>query len=241
MPSATRPQRPGALVGRRLADRLDLQLLDLVAVAVALDARQARVDHVADARHGQRGLGDVGRQHDAPRAVRLEDAVLLLLATGARTAAGSRHAAAGGACAGASAASRISRSPGRNTSMSPGRRRATARPRRRRWRRSGRTSRALLERPPAQLDREQPARHLDHRRRPVADAKCCAKRSASMRGRGDDHLQVGPARQDLPQVAEQEVDVQAALVRLVDDQRVVGAAAAGRPASRRAGCRRSSA
>ena len=43
------------------------------------------------------------------------------------------------------------------------------------------------------------------------------------RRRGHDHLQVGPARQDLPQVAEQEVDVQAALVRLVDDQRVVGA------------------
>jgi hypothetical protein len=42
-------------------------------------------------------------------------------------------------------------------------------------------------------------------------------------GRGDDDLQVGPARQHLPQVAEQEVDVQAALVRLVDDQRVVGA------------------
>ena len=36
-------------------------------------------------------------------------------------------------------------------------------------------------------------------------------------------LQVGPARQDLAQVAEQEVDVQAALVRLVDDDRVVGA------------------
>ena len=41
-------------------------------------------------------------------------------------------------------------------------------------------------------------------------------------GRGDHDLQVGPPRQDLPQVAQQEVDVQAALVRLVDDQRVVG-------------------
>jgi hypothetical protein len=43
------------------------------------------------------------------------------------------------------------------------------------------------------------------------------------RRRGDDDLQVGPARQDLAQVAEQEVDVEAALVRLVDDDRVVGA------------------
>jgi hypothetical protein len=57
----------GALVGGRLRDRLDLQLLDLVAVAVALHARQAGVDHVADAGHGQRGLGHVRRQHDAAR------------------------------------------------------------------------------------------------------------------------------------------------------------------------------
>ncbi len=41
-------------------------------------------------------------------------------------------------------------------------------------------------------------------------------------GRGDDDLQVRPSRQDLAQVAQQEVDVQAALVRLVDDQGVVG-------------------
>ena len=41
------------------------------------------------------------------------------------------------------------------------------------------------------------------------------------RGRGDDHLQVGPRRQELREVAEQKVDVEAALVGLVDDERVV--------------------
>ena len=41
------------------------------------------------------------------------------------------------------------------------------------------------------------------------------------RGGGDDDLEVGAARQELPEVAEDEVDVQAALVGLVDDQRVV--------------------
>ena len=41
-------------------------------------------------------------------------------------------------------------------------------------------------------------------------------------GRGHDDLQVRPARQDLAQVAEQEIDVQAAFMRLVDDQRVIG-------------------
>ena len=44
--------------------------------------------------------------------------------------------------------------------------------------------------------------------------------------RRDDHLQVGPARQQLTQIAEQEVDVEAALVRLVEDQGVVAQQAA---------------
>ena len=42
------------------------------------------------------------------------------------------------------------------------------------------------------------------------------------RGGGHHHLQVGAARQNLPQVAQQKVNVQAALVRLVNDDRVVG-------------------
>ena len=70
---------PCPLVRRRLADRLDEQLLDLVAVAVALDPRRAGIDHVADAGNRQRGLRHVRRQHDAARAVRFEHAVLLLL------------------------------------------------------------------------------------------------------------------------------------------------------------------
>ena len=41
------------LVSGRLADRLDHQLLDLAAQAVALDPRRACVNHVADARHRQ--------------------------------------------------------------------------------------------------------------------------------------------------------------------------------------------
>ena len=67
----------GALVGGRLRDRLDHQLLDLVAKAVALDAGRAGVNHIANARHGERGFGHVGGQHDAPAAVAFKDAVLL--------------------------------------------------------------------------------------------------------------------------------------------------------------------
>jgi hypothetical protein len=46
-------------------------------VAVALEARVAGVDHVADARHGERSLGDVGGKDDAALLAGLEDAVLL--------------------------------------------------------------------------------------------------------------------------------------------------------------------
>ena len=64
-PVAGAPGAPGALVGAGLADRLDRQPLHLRPHAVARDARGAGVDHVLDARHGQRGLGDVGGEHDA--------------------------------------------------------------------------------------------------------------------------------------------------------------------------------
>ncbi len=70
---------PGTLVGGRPADGLDLQLLDLLTKAVALDARGAGVDDEADPGHGERGLGHIGRQHDAACAVGLKNAVLLRL------------------------------------------------------------------------------------------------------------------------------------------------------------------
>jgi hypothetical protein len=213
---------PGALVGRGLRDLLDLQLLDLVAVRVALDARQPGIDHVADARHGQRGLGDVGRQHDAPPLMRLEDARLLLgrEAGEERQDFGLRAAAMKVCLRKASAASRISRSPGRKTRMSPGRC-GSARRRHRRSRRRGRARRPLglfrLHRAVADVDRDTAARDLDHRRL----VEMLREALGVDRRRGDDHLEIGPLRQQLLEVAEQEIDVQAALVRLVDDQRVV--------------------
>ena len=73
-----RPPAPAlALIRRGLGDRLDGQPLHLGSVAVPGDPRGARVDHVPDARHGQRGLRDVGGQHHAWPLMRLEDAVLL--------------------------------------------------------------------------------------------------------------------------------------------------------------------
>jgi len=66
-----------ALVGAGLRHRLDRQALDLGAIAVATDARRTGVDHVTDAWHGQRGFSDVGGQYDATTGVRLKDTLLL--------------------------------------------------------------------------------------------------------------------------------------------------------------------
>jgi hypothetical protein len=75
-----------------------------------------------------------------------------------------------------------------------------------------------LDRPVAHLHRVEPAGDLDHR--------CIAEMLGEALGvdgrRGDDELELGPPGQQTLDVTEQEVDVQAALVRLVDDDRVVG-------------------
>ncbi len=109
----------GPLRGRRLRDRFDRQPLHLRPPAVARDARGAGVDDVADARHGQRCLGDVGGQHDAPPGVRREHPLLL---GGRQPRVQRQHLGVARVRAprSASAVSRISRSPDRKTRTSPG-------------------------------------------------------------------------------------------------------------------------
>ena len=120
----------------------------------------------------------------------------------------------------ASAVSRISRSPERKTSTSP---LALAQ-----QLLDGVADRVglvavgilgVLERPVAHLDRVGAPGDLDHR----GVAEVAREALGVDRRRRDDHLQVRPLRQDPGEVAEQEVDVEAALVRLVDDDRVVAA------------------
>jgi len=66
-----------ALVGAGLGNGLDGQTLNLGFVAVTTDARSAAVDHITDARHGQRGFRHVGGQHHTAARVRLENPLLL--------------------------------------------------------------------------------------------------------------------------------------------------------------------
>ena len=138
-------------------------------------------------------------------------------------------------------ASRISRSPGRNTSISPCADNARDLVHRidDRLRQLGDLAGLLvfLDRAVAHLHRIHAPGHLDHRR--IVEVAREALRIDG--GRGDDELQIRAPGQQPLQIAEQEIDVQAALVRLVDDDGVVGARESDRSASRPAGCRRSSA
>ena len=60
-----------ALVGRGLRDGRGLQARETAVGIETRLARQPAVDHHAHARQRHRGLGDIGRQHDAPAAVRI--------------------------------------------------------------------------------------------------------------------------------------------------------------------------
>jgi hypothetical protein len=81
------------------------------------------------------------------------------------------------------------------------------------------------------LNRERPTHDFDDRSRNERAVRIVSRRCGKMLSkssrvdsrRGDNHLEVGPFRQQLFEVAKNEVDVQAAFVRLVDDQRVIPA------------------
>ena len=218
------PAPPGALGGRRLRDRLDRQPLHLGPPRVPRDAREARVDDVADARDGQRGLGDVRREHDPSSAARrrLEDAVLL----GGRQARvegedvevlGGMLAQGVGGVADLPLAGEEDEHVARRTFPAQLVDRvddavdlvalvATGIVR-------------VHQRPVPDLDGVGAPGDLDDR----GVAEVAREPLRVDRRRGDDDLEVGAAREQLGEVAEQEVDVEAALVGLVDDQRVVPA------------------
>ena len=210
-PAAARP-----LLRRGLADPLDLELLDLAAVAVPLDPREAGVDDEADAGHRERGLRHVRRQHDAAPGVSLEDALLLLCRQPAveRKDLGLWRVVL---------AERLRRladlafAGEENEHVAGARAGALVHGIDERLVKVDLAARVGLGRPVAHFHRIEPPRHLDHRR----VAEVLREPLGVERCRGDDELQIGPARQQLLHVAEEEVDVQAALMRLVDDQRVV--------------------
>ena len=217
---------PGPLVGRRLRDRLDQQLFDLAAKAVALDAGGAAVDHKADPGHRQRSLGHIGGQHDAPAAVGLKNTVLLGLRQPRKQRQHLGRAQHRLVC------QVLAQMVGRLTdfTLAGQEDQDVARVRAAAPELVDRIGQRvievmvtrLLEGAVTHLHREGAARDHDHRCRALATGKVVGKALRIDRCRGDDQLQIGPARQQLAQVAQQKIDVQAALVCLVDDQAVVG-------------------
>ncbi len=78
-----------------------------------------------------------------------------------------------------------------------------------------------LDRVVADLHGIEPPRNLDDRRRSSVRLEMLRETLRVDRRGSDDELKIRTPRQELLYVPEQEVDVEAALVRLVDDQRVV--------------------
>ena len=219
---------PGTLVGRRLADRLDRKALDLGALAVAGDPGGAGVDDVADAGDRERGLGDVRREDDAASGVGLEDPVLF----GCGESGIERHHLRDGKLHPVQGVGRVAdlalpreehEDVAAGTGMALGPelldRLADAgdhvalvvvRPVR------------VDEGPITNLDRIGPTGDLDDGcRGAVGGCEVPGEPLGVDRRRRDDDLEVGAPRQELLEVAQDEVDVEAALVRLVDDDRVV--------------------
>ena len=214
-----------ALVGGGLADRLDQQLLHLAAKTVALDPRRARVNHVADARYGERGLGNIGGQDDAPAGVAVKNTVLLGLGEACEQrqhlgVAGERLvrqvlAQVVGSLADFAFAGQ------KNQNVAGG----ISKPKFIHRVGNGVVQvvfARLFKRPPALLHREHAARDQNDGCWPVRRGEMPRKPVRINSRRCHHHLQIRPARQDLAQVAQQKIDVQAALVRLVDDDGVVG-------------------
>ena len=81
----------------------------------------------------------------------------------------------------------------------------------------------LADRPVADLDGKRPAGHLDDRGVDAVGGEVVGEARRVDRRRRDDDREIRPLRQQLAQVPEDEVDVEAAFVGLVDDQRVVPA------------------
>src|SRR5258706_377197 len=205
----------GALLGRSLGDVFDAQLLDLAAVAVALQARETRVHHVADPGHGERGLRDVGREHDAPAAVRLEYALLLL----------GREPREQGQDLGVRRvvlSQRLRGLPDLALARQEHEHVALTLARQVLRRVADRLVEIVvlvpgLDRMVTDLHRVDAPGNLDD-----GSAVEVLREPLGIDGRrGDDELEIRPPREELLHIAEQEVDVEAAFVRLVDDQRVV--------------------
>ena len=191
-------------------------------MAVARDPCRTRVDDIADARHGERRLGDVRGKHDAALTVRFEHPVLL----GRRQPGVQRQDFGLRECELAHGLGGIADFPfsaekdehiagalrgklleGLADGLDLIARFGVVRV----------CERVIDKWPVTDLDRIHATGHLDDRR--VVEVAREAQRIDGRRR--DDNLQIRTAWQQLLEIAEDEVDVQAALMGFVDDEGVV--------------------
>ena len=232
------PAAAGALAGGGPADRLDRQPLHLGLHRVARDARDTGVDDVPDAGDRQRRLGDVRGEHDASGGlgVRGEHPVLL----GGGEPGEERHDLEGATRVRLQVAEGVGGVPDLPLAREehqhvPGALvRELADGVHDRLGLVADDDLALVVHVPvvgrarrdqgsvADLDGVHPSGDLDDRGRPSAVVGEVPGEPLRVDGRRrDDQLQVGAPRQQSSEIAEQEVDVEAPLVGLVDDDRVV--------------------
>ena len=212
----------GALVGAGPGDFFNRQPLQLAAMRIAADAGVAGIDHRADARHGQRGFRHIGGQHDAARAGRPEHLFLLRLRE-------PRIQGQDFALGRMMLAQRLRRLA--NLALTTEEDENVARQLAPQFVYRiengglfglvGLVALFDLHRPIAHIHRIGASGHVDDGRIPSALAKMLGKALRVDGGRGNDQLEIRPAWQQPLEIPEQEIDVQAAFMRLVDDQRVV--------------------
>ena len=215
---------PGALPGAGLGDRLDRQALQLGAVAVAADAGETGIHDVTDVRHRQAGFGDVGGQHHAPPAGGSENARLLRRrqpGVEGQDVESLREVA----FEQAGAVENLAFAGLENEDVAPRRRRVL-----------GDGFQALhqgrfvvgfggvlagagIHGAVDDLHGMAASRHLHHRRA----AEVVGESGGVDGGAGDHHLEIRSAGEQALQAAEEEVHVEAALVRLVHDHAFVAA------------------
>ena len=207
-----------------------MQSVEFLTGAVALDPRKTRIDHEMNPRHGQRRFGDIGRQHDAPLRTGIEYAVLVarrqpriqrqnfsvtILAFFQRLMCIADFALAGQEDQHV-AHLRLADDlvAGRHDAVEH---RAPAFVRIAVAVAVVAVITACIQWPITHIDRITSAFHVHYGR----IAEVLRKPIGIDGGRGHDHFQIAPLLQQLLEITQQEIDIEAALVRLVDDDGVV--------------------
>ena len=231
-PWSQAPAAARALGGAGLGNRLHGQTLKLRAIAVAGNSGQPAIDDVADTRHGQGGFRDVRGQHDAPRAPGIKDSLLVRIR---KPGIEGQHLCAAEGLGIPQHLGRIA-----NISLprqkyehvpSIGRRRLALSLQAINRLQSGK--KPLLH-PPLLREgqvfhgnREGASRNLNDRRWNglsilVGFGEVRRKALQIDGGRSDDELEIGTPGQQPREVPQKEVDIQAALMGLIDDQAIIG-------------------